>query len=87
MTESWTWVLMSFRLHQQTYLSEKGDTNEVALAKHLRIGKVRGGEVLLAGKMTKWSCRWVTWSDQRDEASPSDSGSRPRAAAGDWVRV
>ena len=30
----WTWVLMSFRLEQQIYLSETGDTNEVALAKH-----------------------------------------------------
>jgi hypothetical protein len=33
-TSDWTWVLMSFRLEQQIYLSESGDTNEVALAKH-----------------------------------------------------
>ena len=67
MTESWTWVLMSFRLHQQIYLSEKGDTNEVALAKHFaskseaRSSRLASEETARSGKPAG-----VTRSDQRD---------------------
>jgi hypothetical protein len=59
MTESWTWVLMSFRLHQQIYLSEKGDTNEVALAKHF--ASKSEAEKFASGlgrkNRTKWQAR------------------------------
>lgn len=55
-TSGWTWVLMRFRLEQQIYLSEKGDTNEVALAKHFA-SRSEAEKFASRLKHTKWKAR------------------------------
>ena len=68
MSDWLTWVLMSFRLEQQIYLSETGDTNEVALAKHFasRAEAEKFASRLGRKSHPKWQTRRGTRSDRWD---------------------